>query len=67
MNVNDRNLRAVHEEVKLLSERLYVLVQRFDSVQATLSMCVDKIAKIEQERLLQKVRTKGSGPTSPSR
>jgi len=63
--VNERNALSLNEALKLESNARRILQQRVDSMQGTITMCLERIGQLEQALAIHKALARGTGPTGP--
>jgi len=63
--LNERNAISLNEALKLESAARRALQQRVDSMQGTITMCLERIGQLEQALAIYKAMARGTGPTGP--
>ena len=61
--LNRRNTAAVEQSLSALSSKVYEQQARIDTLQATITSCIEKIAALEKTILLQRAAMAGHGPS----
>jgi hypothetical protein len=65
VTLNKRNTASLNEALKQESAARRALQQRVDSMQGTITMCLERIGQLEQALAIYKAMARGTGPTGP--